>query len=87
MDLGLDEDDISMKGLGYKEIIKYLKGNYDLEAAINILKRDTRRYAKRQITWFKRYEDIRWFDLGEYKEKNDLKTDIIKYIEGKLNLV
>ncbi|MBF8984499.1 tRNA (adenosine(37)-N6)-dimethylallyltransferase MiaA [Lutibacter sp. B2] len=87
MDLGLDEDDISMKGLGYKEIIKYLKGNYDLEEAINILKRDTRRYAKRQITWFKRYEDIRWFDLGEYKEKNDLKTDIIKYIEGKLNLV
>lgn len=85
--LGLDENDISMKGLGYKEMIQYLKGTYDFEEAIRILKRDTRRYAKRQITWFKRYDRIRWFDFGAYQTPKDLEEDILKYIEGKLNFV
>lgn len=84
--LDLDIDNISMKGLGYKEIIKYLKGEYTLEKAVEILKRDTRRFAKRQITWFKRYEDIKWFEVDKYSEKNALKEDIIKFIEGKLDL-
>ncbi|QXM06042.1 tRNA (adenosine(37)-N6)-dimethylallyltransferase MiaA [Crassaminicella indica] len=87
MKLGLDEEDISMKGLGYKEIIRYLKGEYDLEEAISLLKRDTRRYAKRQITWFKRYDQIKWFDFCDYKSKQELEEDIIKYVEGNLNLL
>ena len=82
VELGLDDQDISMKGLGYKEIIKYLKGEYTLEEAMEILKRDTRRYAKRQITWFKRYEKIKWFDFNEYTTINGLEKDIIQYIEG-----
>ncbi|QEK12174.1 tRNA (adenosine(37)-N6)-dimethylallyltransferase MiaA [Crassaminicella thermophila] len=85
--LGLNEEDISMKGLGYKEIIKYLKGMYDFEEAIRILKRDTRRYAKRQITWFKRYDKIKWFNFNEYSSKVQLENDIIKYVEGKLNFI
>ncbi|AOT72922.1 tRNA (adenosine(37)-N6)-dimethylallyltransferase MiaA [Geosporobacter ferrireducens] len=84
---GLDTDAISMKGLGYKEIIRYLKGDYSLEAAVEIIKRDTRRYAKRQITWFKRYDQIQWFDVGAYEEKKVFLHDITNFIEGKLNLL
>ncbi len=84
MNMGLEEDDISMKGLGYKEIIRYLKGLYDLEEAIRILKRNTRHYAKRQITWFKRYDQIEWFNLTKYISIEDAVADILKCIEGKL---
>lgn len=87
MKLGLDEHAISMKGLGYKEIIKYLKGEYGLDEAINILKRDTRRYAKRQITWFKRYEKIEWFNISNDQSNDELQGDILKYIEGKFNCI
>lgn len=87
MALGLDMDAISMKGLGYKEIIRYLKGDYSLETAVETIKRDTRRYAKRQITWFKRYDQIQWFDIGAYKEKKVFLHDIVNFIEGKLNLL
>lgn len=60
---GLRTEDISMKGIGYKEIIAYLEGEYDLEEALRLVKRNTRRYAKRQMTWFRRYEDLIWYDL------------------------
>ena len=49
---------VSMQGLGYKEILGYLDGEYGLEEAIYILKRDTRHFAKRQLTWFKRERGI-----------------------------
>jgi tRNA dimethylallyltransferase len=65
MDMGFTSDDIAMKGIGYKEIIDHLNGEYDLETAIELVKRNTRRYAKRQITWFKRYKDMKWFNLSE----------------------
>ncbi|TCO79781.1 tRNA (adenosine(37)-N6)-dimethylallyltransferase MiaA [Marinisporobacter balticus] len=87
IDLGLDDADISMKGLGYKEIIRYLKGEYDLEEAIRVLKRDTRHYAKRQITWFKGYDKIKWFDFDHYPSKKQLEEDIIKYVEGKIKFL
>lgn len=63
---------VSMQGLGYKEILDYLEGNCSLEEAVRILKRDTRHFAKRQITWFKREEDVTWvnkddFDYNEEK--------------------
>lgn len=56
---------ISMQGLGYKEIVGYLQGEYDLEEAIYRLKRDTRHFAKRQLTWFKRDDEIFWLNPGE----------------------
>lgn len=87
MSLGLDEHNVSMKGLGYKEIIGYLKGTYTLEEAIEILKRDTRRYAKRQLTWFRRYEKIKWFDINQFETKDALVHNIIQYVEGKLRLI
>ncbi len=64
---GCSADMISMQGLGYKEIIRYLNNELSLEEAVYILKRDTRHFAKRQLTWFRREREVIWLD----KEKND----------------
>lgn len=85
--MGYTKDLISMQGIGYKEIIKYLDGEYSYDEAIEIIKRDSRRYAKRQLTWFRRYKDAMWFDLDEYKDEKILLNDVITYIEKKVNLV
>lgn len=85
--MNYDKNLISMQGIGYKEIIKYLEGEYTLEKAIEIIKRDSRRYAKRQITWFKRYEGSKWFDLDNYNNMEVLETDILNYIENVLKNV
>ncbi len=55
----------SMKGLGYKQIAGYLEGEYDYAEAVRLLKRDTRRFAKRQLTWFRKEPDIRWITIAE----------------------
>jgi len=65
----------SMSGIGYRQFKGYLAGEYNLEKAIELLKRDTRRYAKRQITWFKRDPRIKW--CHEYKEAEKLVNDFL----------
>ena len=57
---------VSMQGLGYKEILAYLEGEYPLEDAVRILKRDTRHFAKRQLTWFRRESDVIWVDKDKF---------------------
>ena len=57
---------VSMQGLGYKEILAYLEGEYPLEEAVRILKRDTRHFAKRQLTWFRREHDVIWVDKEQF---------------------
>ncbi len=57
---GYTKDLVSMQGLGYKEIVAYLKGLVTLNEAIEVLKRNTRRFAKRQLTWFRREKQIKW---------------------------
>ena len=73
---GCTKDMVSMQGLGYKEILEYLEGTCTLEEAVYRLKRDTRHFAKRQITWFKRERDVIWIDKKEhnYDEKKILDT-------------
>ena len=61
----------SMKGLGYKEILAYLDGETTLEEAVRILKRDTRHFAKRQITWFKRERDVIWVPKQDFNYQED----------------
>lgn len=61
-DKGYTRQLVSMQGLGYKEILDYLDGNCTLEEAIYTIKRDTRHFAKRQLTWFKREQDVIWID-------------------------
>lgn len=68
MSMGLSSSDISMKGIGYKEMIDAMNGRITMEEATELIKRNSRRYAKRQMTWFRRYPDIRWFDLSENSE-------------------
>ncbi|SHJ47299.1 tRNA (adenosine(37)-N6)-dimethylallyltransferase MiaA [Paramaledivibacter caminithermalis] len=85
VEMGLTIQDISMKGIGYKEIIGYLNGEYDLSRAIELVKRNTRRYAKRQLTWFKRYQNMKWFNLNEDKEK--IINNIIGFIEGNIKFL
>ena len=55
-----------MQGLGYKELFGYFEGEYPLEEAVRIIKRDTRHFAKRQITWFKRERQVEWFDKQDF---------------------
>lgn len=84
LSMGFKKDMISMQGIGYKEILKYLDGEYTYEEAIEIIKRDSRRYAKRQITWFKRYKTAKWFDLEQYENIDELKNEIILYIKDSI---
>lgn len=72
---------ISMQGLGYKEIIRYLNHEISLEEAVYILKRDTRHFAKRQLTWFRRERDVIWLNKDE-AESNVL-NDIISSLKDK----
>lgn len=59
---GCTRELVSMQGLGYKEMLDYLDGKYELKEAVRILKRDTRHFAKRQLTWFRRERDVIWLD-------------------------
>jgi tRNA dimethylallyltransferase len=66
---GYDPQLKPLQSLGYKQVIQYLQGEYDLYEAIRLIKRDTKRYAKRQLTWFKGDPEVEWFTLPEYAEK------------------
>ncbi len=65
--------------VGYSEIFRYMEGQYDYEEAVRLLKRNSRRYAKRQFTWFKRNEKIRWFTPDQF-------NDILQYVEKFLGI-
>ena len=77
IDNGVKKDMTSMQGLGYKEIAAYLTGEYDLDMAVNILKRDTRHFAKRQLTWYKREKVVTYFNKDEYDTEDDLVRAVI----------
>lgn len=68
---GCSRELVSMQGLGYKEILSYLDREITLEEAVYLIKRDTRHFAKRQITWFKRERDVRWIDKASYHYDED----------------
>lgn len=68
---GYSRDLVSMQGLGYKELLSYLDGEITLEEAVRIIKRDTRHFAKRQITWFKREPDVIWINKQTYHYEED----------------
>lgn len=65
-EMGYDRSMVSMQGLGYKELLAWMDGEYSLDEAVRILKRDTRHFAKRQITWFKREKDVIWMNKPDY---------------------
>ena len=67
---GLDRSLVSMQGLGYKEIASYLSGEISMEEAVYILKRDTRHFAKRQLTWFRREKEVTFVELDKLQSKD-----------------
>jgi tRNA dimethylallyltransferase len=84
LNMGYDESLVSMQALGYKEILQYLRGELSYDEAVFVLKRDSRHYAKRQLTWFRRDQRIQWFDVEEYTNKEENVKKITNYIAGKI---
>ena len=78
---GVTAEDVSMQGLGYKEILEYLNGSLTLDEAVYKIKRDTRHFAKRQLTWFKREPEVLWVD----KDKLATQKKQLDYILSVLN--
>lgn len=81
---GVKRTSTSMQGLGYKELYAYLEGECTLEEAVRIIKRDTRHFAKRQITWFKREKDVIWIDKSEYgRDENRILQEMLLCLKSK----
>ena len=70
-----------MQGIGYKEMLKYLDGDYTLEEAVEKVKQESRRFAKRQLTWFRREKDVIWIDKDKYEYDE---SRILQFIEKTL---
>lgn len=77
-EMGCSMEHISMQGLGYKEILGYLDGQYDLERAVYLIKRDTRHFAKRQLTWFNRERDVIFIDKEAFDRQDEKILDYMK---------
>ena len=81
MDMGFTSDDIAMKGIGYKELLDCFAGRYPMEEAVRLIKRNTRHYAKRQLTWFRRYEEMVWFNGSDYPDKESWLEDMYEWAD------
>ncbi|MFZ5597340.1 MAG: tRNA (adenosine(37)-N6)-dimethylallyltransferase MiaA [Bacillota bacterium] len=81
LEKGYSRSLVSMQGVGYKEIASYLEGEISLDQSIELLKRNTRRLAKRQLTWFRRDHRIRWVDTSR-KSMEELTSEIAATVEG-----
>jgi tRNA dimethylallyltransferase len=76
---------LAAKAIGYKELFPYLLGENTLDEAIDLLKRNSRRYAKRQFTWFNNQMDVKWFSMDESSFEKKFK-EIRHFVEGKLDI-
>lgn len=83
LEYGCTKDMVSMQGLGYKEIIAYLEQECTLEEAINTLKRDTRHFAKRQLTWFRRERDVILIDRSEFSSENEILNTMLEHCRNR----
>lgn len=85
LDMGYTDDLNSLQALGYKEIILYLKNEITLDEAIDLIKRSTRKFAKRQLTWFRRDNRIKWIDVGCFENNHEVSDYIFRYSKNILN--
>ena len=86
-EMGLTSSDVSMQGLGYKEILKALEGEMSLEEAVYVIKRDTRHFAKRQLSWFRREKDVRWICMDRYPDRKAAIDRMEKTIREEWNIL
>ncbi len=85
---GYTKDMVSMQGLGYKEMLNYLNGEYSYEEAVSILKRDTRHFAKRQLTWFRRERDVIWIEKEHYDyDEEKILEVMLSYIRERTKIL
>jgi len=84
LDKGYTENLPSMQAIGYKQIVNYLKGKLSLDEAIRQIKRDTRRFAKRQLTWFKKEKDVIWLDREKYSSPEEVADKIVRILLQKI---
>lgn len=85
-DMGLTSSDVSMQGLGYRQILQYLEGDFSLDEAVRLIKRDTRHFAKRQLTWFRRERDVIWINRDNFQNEAQMYDEMERTIRGKLGL-
>lgn len=83
LEMGYQRKLVSMQGIGYKEIVAYLEGEISLEEAVDRIKKETRHFAKRQITWFKRESEVIWIEMGKYLKKEDILEDLLQKCQEK----
>jgi tRNA dimethylallyltransferase len=74
-----------MKALGYRQMAGYLAGDYDFEQAVRLLKRDTRRFAKRQLTWFRREAGVQWLSIGPADTADSVAKQVLDRVESFLS--
>ncbi len=80
---GYTKDMVSMQGLGYKELLAFLEGEGTLENAVDLIKKETRHYAKRQITWFKRENEIIWINKDDFRNDMEILSHMLKFLKEK----
>lgn len=84
IDLGYGKELISMKAIGYKEVVDYFEGISSYDEMVELLKRNSRRFAKRQLTWFRRDNRIKWFNYDDYENEEEANNKIIEYIYSRI---
>jgi tRNA dimethylallyltransferase len=84
LELGVNPGCTSMQGIGYKEIVMYLQGECSLEEAIHQIKQGSRRYAKRQLSWFRRFPEIVWYNVGE-QDMNYIVGNMVEILKKEFN--
>lgn len=84
MNMGLTPDNISMKGIGYKEIMDYFLGKMTFADAVEQVKKNTRHYAKKQLTWFRRYDKMKWYNISDYESEEKALEEIRIWVEKRV---
>lgn len=79
-EMGLTKENISMKGIGYKELMDYTDGVYSLEDAVDTIKKNTRHYAKKQLTWFRRYDKMKWYNISDFENDEKALGEIKRWL-------
>lgn len=83
---GYTDKNNSMQAIGYKELLAYFNGEMDLETAKELIKKRTRNYAKRQLTWFRNNQDAHFFAVNDYSSTQELYLHICEYVKERLNI-
>jgi tRNA dimethylallyltransferase len=81
--MGVKRDSVAMQGLGYKQLLAYLDGEVSREEAIALIKRDSRRYAKRQLTWFRREREAVWLDKSGFESDGEICDEMVRVLKEK----